>query len=46
MLFRSPTENENDNASHLESFGCAQDKLRNRCFFTPFFQGGHEGSRK
>jgi hypothetical protein len=26
----------NDNASYLESFGCAQDKLRERSFFTRF----------
>ncbi|HME62592.1 MAG TPA: hypothetical protein VKH62_15220, partial [Candidatus Binatia bacterium] len=43
MSLRSPTENENDNASHLESFGYAQDKLRERSFFTPFFKGVHEG---
>jgi len=36
MSLRSPTENENDNASHLESFGYAQDKLRERSFSTPF----------
>jgi len=43
MTLRLPTENENDNACHLESFGYAQDKLRERSFFTPFFKGVHEG---
>ena len=53
MNLRLPTENEkagerflasarNDNACHLESFGCAQDKLRERSFSIPFFQGGRE----
>ena len=51
MTLRSLAENENaeetflaaarnDNACHLESFGCAQDKLRERSLFTPFFKGG------
>jgi len=28
-----------DNAGHRESFGCAQDKLRERSFSIPFFKG-------
>jgi hypothetical protein len=45
MIFRSPTENENDNACHLESFGYAQDKLRERSFFIPFFKGAPQDTK-
>jgi hypothetical protein len=35
----------NDNACHLEPFGCSQDKLRERSFSIPFFKGNAKDTK-